>query len=235
MPDYIILEQHGEALKVPVRRSQKAKRIGIRITYKSSVELVLPSGVKPEIGHKFLLSKEHWIRKKLQKAIISSQIPSNIIPILGKSYNMLCHQADDNSVKLQHECIEVYSRDNNYHDVLKNFLKGILLQKIIILAAPIITEYKLRYNKIRITSNVSKWGSCSSKGNLSFNWRLVFAPEEVLQYVVIHEICHLKEMNHSKNFWHLVSIIEPDYLLPKLWLRKNGHLLNYHLNAAISL
>ncbi|WPY01410.1 M48 family metallopeptidase [Candidatus Trichorickettsia mobilis] len=235
MSNYIILEQHGEALKVPVRESQKAKRIGIRITYKSLVELVLPSGIKAEIGHKFLLSKEHWIRRKLQKTTIASQIPSNIIPIFGKSYNVIYHQADDNSVKLQHEYIEVYSRDDSYHDVLRNFLKHLLLQKIVILAAPIIAEYKLRYNKIRITSNVSKWGSCSSKGNLSFNWRLVFASEEVLKYVVIHEMCHLKEMNHSKNFWHLVSTIEPDYSLSKLWLRKNGHLLNYYLNAAISL
>lgn len=73
---------------------------------------------------------------------------------------------------------------------------------------------------IRIKDVKSRWGSCSSKRNLNFNWRLVMAPMEVLDYVVVHELCHLKEMNHSKNFWRLVEEIQPDYKKHKNWLKE---------------
>lgn len=75
-------------------------------------------------------------------------------------------------------------------------------------------------NVIRIKDVRSRWGSCSSKGNLNFNWRLVLAPMEVLDYVVVHELCHLREMNHSKAFWSLVEGILPDYRKRREWLKK---------------
>ena len=75
-------------------------------------------------------------------------------------------------------------------------------------------------NSIRIKDVRSRWGSCSSKANLNFNWRLVLAPMEVLDYVVVHEMCHLKEMNHSKAFWDLVGEILPDYQKQREWLKR---------------
>ena len=73
---------------------------------------------------------------------------------------------------------------------------------------------------IRIKDVKSRWGSCSSKRNLNFNWRLVMAPMEVLDYVVVHELCHLREMNHSKAFWNLVEEILPDYRKSREWLKE---------------
>ncbi len=78
------------------------------------------------------------------------------------------------------------------------------------------------YGKISIRDQKTRWGSCSSEGNLSFNWRLILAPPDVLDYVVIHELCHRKEMNHSKEFWALVESLMPDYKECRIWLRKNG-------------
>lgn len=82
---------------------------------------------------------------------------------------------------------------------------------------------------MRIMENVSRWGSCCSKGNPVFNWRVVFAPFEVLKYLVAHEMVHLKEMNHSKNFWELVEDIYPEYQPAKLWLKRNGKSLYSYL------
>lgn len=86
--------------------------------------------------------------------------------------------------------------------------------------APIIG---VSYNKISIKSQTSRWGSCSSQKNLNFNCLLMFAPPETLDYVVIHELCHLKEMNHSNKFWLLVKQIMPDYKQHKQWLKDNGN------------
>ena len=78
------------------------------------------------------------------------------------------------------------------------------------------------YEKITVRTQRSRWGSCSSRGNLSFNALLMLAPPEVADYVVVHELCHRKEMNHSARFWNLVEQVLPDYRLQKQWLRQHG-------------
>lgn len=78
------------------------------------------------------------------------------------------------------------------------------------------------YGKISIRDQKTRWGSCSSEGNLSFNWRLILAPPNVLDYVVVHELCHRKEMNHSHEFWALVEAVMPNYKEYRKWLRING-------------
>lgn len=78
------------------------------------------------------------------------------------------------------------------------------------------------YNKITIKNLVSRWGSCSTKGNLNFNCLLMLTPDYVIDYVVVHELCHLREMNHSEKFWVEVEKIMPDYQRAELWLKQNG-------------
>jgi hypothetical protein len=80
----------------------------------------------------------------------------------------------------------------------------------------------LEYGKIFIKDQRTLWASCSGRKNLNFNWRLAAAPPEILDYVVIHELCHLREMNHSKRFWGLVREVCPDYKARKKWLKNNG-------------
>lgn len=81
------------------------------------------------------------------------------------------------------------------------------------------------YGKISIRDQKTRWGSCSSKGNLNFNWKLMLAPPGVLDYVVVHELCHRKEMNHSPQFWKEVETVLPDYKEHRTWLKKNGNSL----------
>lgn len=83
------------------------------------------------------------------------------------------------------------------------------------------------YNTITIRDQKTRWGSCSSKGNLSFSWRLILAPPKVLDYVVVHELCHRLEMNHSPRFWALVESIMPDYKTHRKWLKENGEKLSF--------
>lgn len=83
----------------------------------------------------------------------------------------------------------------------------------------------VRFQDIHIKDQKSRWGSCSSKGNLNFNWRILMAPEPVCDYVIIHELCHLVYMDHSADFWRLVEQLCPPYRQYKKWLRDNADLL----------
>ena len=82
------------------------------------------------------------------------------------------------------------------------------------------------YISITIRDQKSRWGSCSSRGTLSFNYRLLFAPPAVLDYVVVHELCHLTHMDHSKNFWDKVASVMPDYKTHRQWLKDHGQELS---------
>lgn len=86
-------------------------------------------------------------------------------------------------------------------------------------------KFGLKYTKIRISSARTRWGSCSSRGTLSFTWRLVMAPLEVVDYVVIHELAHLRVKNHSAVFWAEVGRMMPDFKRQRDWLKKNGRFL----------
>lgn len=79
-----------------------------------------------------------------------------------------------------------------------------------------------RYTSITVRDQKTRWGSCSSRGTLSFNYRLIFAPPQVLDYVVVHELCHLTHMNHSKDFWNKVASVMPEYKVYRLWLKEHG-------------
>ena len=85
--------------------------------------------------------------------------------------------------------------------------------------------YDFKVNRVRITSARTRWGSCSSQHNLNFTYRLCMAPLDVIEYVVVHELVHLRVPNHSLAFWQAVEKIKPDYHKQRAWLKKNGTLL----------
>jgi predicted metal-dependent hydrolase len=88
-------------------------------------------------------------------------------------------------------------------------------------------KYDFEVAKIKLSSAKKRWGSCSSKGNLNLVWRLVMAPLEIIDYVIVHELCHLREANHSKRFWAEVEAILPDYKSRRRWLKVNGHQISW--------
>jgi predicted metal-dependent hydrolase len=88
------------------------------------------------------------------------------------------------------------------------------------------TRLGLEPKPVAVRDQETRWGSCSARGNLSFSWRLILAPAEVLEYVVVHELCHLREPNHSKRYWQLLESSSPGWQVPARWLREKGHELH---------
>jgi predicted metal-dependent hydrolase len=111
--------------------------------------------------------------------------------------------------------------------IFENFYR-ISAKKII---PPRVAEFariiEVDFNRIRITAADTRWGSCSGKRNLNFSWKLIMAPTKVIDYVIVHEIAHLFEMNHSKRFWDIVEKLFPDYKVYRTWLKENAHQMVY--------
>ena len=84
----------------------------------------------------------------------------------------------------------------------------------------------VRYNSVKIKNYKSRWGSCSSKGDISFNWKIIFAPENIIEYLVVHELSHLIHFNHSKLFWSKVEEFQYNYKENRKWLKENGYKLD---------
>jgi len=223
----IILDKLGHNIKIPVRYSSRAKRISIRVNH-NGAELILPNK-HYNAGYRFLLSKESWVRQKLQNAIKHEPIDDKTIPIFGEIYSLQHIEANYCNVLIKQNLVEVYSNIPDDKSILIKFLRDKLLLEVTKLVDFFSAKHGLSFSKIRIMNNKNKWGSCSSKGVLSFNWRLIFAPKEILEYLVVHEMCHIIEMNHSIRFWNLVDTLYPNYKLAKLWLKGNGMRLHQYL------
>ncbi len=228
----ITLDKQGLPIQVPIRYSNKAKNIAIRVNHKG-VELVLPH-YNFNAGYNFLLKKEKWIRQKLQNFSKRELIDPYTIPILGEKYSLQIIKSICNKVTINKNIIQIYSILGKYNNILIKFLQTKLLEDITRSATILSKQYNLKFNKIKLMNNSSKWGSCNSKGILSFSLRLIFAPREILEYVIVHEVCHIAEMNHSPRFWKLVEKIYPNYKAAKLWLKQHGFMLNQYLNVILT-
>jgi predicted metal-dependent hydrolase len=153
-----------------------------------------------------------------------------IFTILEFPYTLLIEQANrvnskvefiDNSIVVKKGSNESESIPVILEKNLRKSAKEIFVSRAIHYSK----VYGLDFENVTVKDQKSKWGSCSTKGNLNFNWKLIFGPKEVLDYVVIHEVCHLKEMNHSDRFWSLVAQQCPDYKAKRKFLKLNGHLV----------
>lgn len=147
------------------------------------------------------------------------------ILFLGKSYIVETRFQQKSIVEVEDKIYVAGSSDA----VIKRHLTGWLKQQARMIIQKRVALYAQRaglsYNLIKITEAETRWGSCSLHKNLNFNWRLVMAPVSVIDYVVTHELAHLTEMNHSRQFWENVRRMFPIYRQYKTWLNRNGQLL----------
>lgn len=223
-----ILDKLGPAISVLLRNSAKAKRVSIKISHKGP-ELVMPNK-DFTIAHKFLLSKEGWIRKKLELVNSSKleAIDRHSICFFGQTYCLQYVDAAASKVVIEEGEIYIHAPAAKRKAVLMTFLRERLLLAIMDLISDLSAKYDLHCTKIKLSNNKHSLGSCSSRAVLSFNCKLVFAPPEILYYVVVHEMCHLKEMNHSPRFWNLVEKLDPNYKKAKLWLKESRYKLQQY-------
>lgn len=212
--------------KVKIKRSRRSS-ISLHIGRDGFVEVMAPYLIPQGFIKKFVENHSEWIEAKQALVRNSIRSPKKLthgekITYLGKDYSL----EFGNYTK-----IEVKETSMFFPIGMKFRAKETLEKWYISQAKKIITEQVEYYSKKMDTSftsvvysdTKSKWGSCTSDNRLQFNWRLIMTPLLVLRYVVIHELAHTKEKNHSASFWRIVREANPSYKMQIKWLKENGN------------
>jgi predicted metal-dependent hydrolase len=217
--------------KVAIRVSPRARRLLLRMDAATRrFDLVLPRGLPPETALKFLETQRGWIAARLDALPARIEfVEGAVVPVLGVPHRIR-REGDPDAPPVTIIDGEIRVRGGPEHvarrvrDHLIGLARRELARRALLHAARIgrtVTRATVRDTK-------SRWGSCSSSGSLSFSWRLILAPEPVLDYVVAHEVAHLVEMNHSVRFWKLVRTMVADPVAPRAWLKRHrAELLSY--------
>lgn len=214
----------GEALRIDIRTSKRARRLKL-VSSMRGMEAVVPINYDTTKLENFVASKRDWIIRtsrdydKLKEQC--GQYDPDTIYFLGDKYHFRIVKDRQRTVTISDsmKLITFHVVDKRTH---KKQMQEWYRQKTAALIAerlPMLSgKLNLTYNSVSIKNQRSRWGSCSRKKNLNFNLLLVAAPIEVIDYVLIHELMHLVELSHSKRFWELVCIADPEYKKHKKWL-----------------
>ena len=228
-------------IKYNIKYSQR-KTLALHINYQG-LEVRAPEGIAQHYINEFIERKKHWINKTLAKSQQRQREKfaaenNRLVPIQGQMKRIQLRSASSNQCFIEQETlicavkpglIARHSQHNLIKSRLTLYLKELAQQsipaRIQFYAAQLGVADKI--SDIRYRKTKTKWGHCSSQGQLQFNWLLMKAPQEVLDYVICHEVCHLLEMNHSPGFWQLVAQLCPDFQSHQQWLTTQGHRLSF--------
>lgn len=207
---------------VALRRSHRARRLTLRVSARDgTVHLTLPKHVPEDEAQRFVESQSDWLRARLDALPRPVKVePGATLPILGALHKI--RPVAGRRVRVERGEIGVPGDGDTAGRKVAGYLKTLARDKLTAAADRYAGALRRAPGRISLRDTGSRWGSCTSRGDLMFSWRLIMAPEDVLDYVAAHEAAHLVEMNHSPRFWALVEQLRPDWRGQRAWLRTHG-------------
>jgi hypothetical protein len=209
-------------LTLTLRRSARARRISLRVSsLDGRITLTLPRGVAEAEAMAFARSKERWLRAQTgaRPATVAVRHGATL-PVEGRL--LMLAPASGRAVRAEGARLLVPGEGAQAGARVQGWLKALARERLAAASDRHAGSLGRPYARITLRDTRSRWGSCSSAGALSFSWRLIMAPPEVLDYVVAHEVAHLAEMNHSPAFWAIVRQLYGPCDVQRRWLREEG-------------
>jgi predicted metal-dependent hydrolase len=211
------------------------KSMEISVEPPNIVKVVAPQDTSEEVVLQKVKNKAAWIVQRLflfkdmeYRKIEREMVNGESLMYLGRNYSLqliIDPKIKQPEVKLFHGKFFITAADKNEDSIrasLEKWYRGKTLEKVTELVSYYQHYFKKKPAAIKVKEQQKRWASCTSKEELLFNWRCAMAPFPVLDYIVVHEMCHMYHMNHSQDFWDLLATIMPDYEPRKVWLRNFG-------------
>ena len=211
-------------MEYAVRRSNRARRIRVTVDPHDGVEVVLPRRAAAREAEAAVAELRPWIEKRLAEAeSVRRRIAErgDTVPFLGTDLRLVPEPRRTRAHR-KGDALHVPADPVVRRDALERWYRRTARTEIAPRLDRAAAAIGRPYSALTIRGQRTRWGSCSATGAMSFNWRLLLAPEEVLDYVVWHEACHLAVMDHSPRFWSLLERHLPGYKEPRRWLRRHG-------------
>jgi predicted metal-dependent hydrolase len=224
---------NGQTITYAVKRSLKARRIRLEVRPQTGLTVIVPHSYKIGQLPRLLISKGRWISnnlakyRHLQKPYAEKELKSgDTVPYLGRDMELVKREnhSGTDSIILEGDTLTVSSelfKNDTLELAFEQWYRTEAAKVISERIDKLSSQMGISYKQISIRGQKTRWGSCSRKRSLNFNWKLIMAPEPVIDYVIIHELAHLKEMNHSKKFWELVAQYCPTWREHKKWLKQH--------------
>jgi len=239
MPNITIADTE---LTYRLKHSQRRRSVQIRIAPPATIEVVAPAGFPQKEVEALLHKRATWIATQLArlKKLASDPVNASLehgaqLLYLGRPRQLAVMPSPAKRAKviLEDDRLTAYlpavpGQDDTalLRRALHHWYVRSAAQLLADRTAYWAAEIGVRPGRISIRDQKTRWGSASTRGNVNYNWRIVMAPPETLDYLVVHELCHIKVPNHSATFWLLVSQSVPDYKKHRAWLRQHGNLLS---------
>ncbi len=225
-------------LNYQVFRSPKRKTLTITVERDRTIIVRAPEGTSEETVQRVMEEKRQWLLAKLrhpQKYQDRPHPPGKEVvngesaPYLGRDYRIEVTETDSGDIEFSRRFLVPPARQAKRREVLRDWYIGQAKEKILPRAAQHAQELGVRFTSARIVNNRYRWGSCTVGDSVNFNWRLIKAPMFVIDYVIVHELAHLIEANHTSDFWSIVRAKTATMEKAKAWLKEHGQLLEQEL------
>ncbi|MFN2433261.1 MAG: M48 family metallopeptidase [Gemmatimonadota bacterium] len=229
----------GAAVACLLRRSARARRVRLIVERSGRLTVVLPRRCPVQEVPEALREHARWLARTLERQRRRCLAPRPIVAdgrvlrVLGREHVLRIPSGEPLGAmpRVVRTGNEISVRVPPLHrrspaEMLRSWLRVLASREIPPRVHGANQPLGFPLARVSVRDQRTKWGACSSRGNVSVNWRLLLAPPEVLDYVIVHELCHLRELNHSAEFWALLRSVLPDYEAPRSWLREQGESLD---------
>ncbi len=208
-----------------IRRSDRARRVRVSVDGAGEIEVVLPRRAPERHAEEAVRQLAPWIerrRRAVARAAAEVERMPGTVPYLGEALRLVPERG---RTRVHRRGDTLLVPPGDPREALERWYRRRAREEIAPRLDAATARAGTRYTGLTIRGQRTRWASCSSKGAMSFNWRLLLAPPAVLDYVVEHEVCHLEVMDHSPRFWRLLAARVPDWRAHSAWLRRYGSTL----------
>jgi predicted metal-dependent hydrolase len=223
-----LLKIEGRAVEVSVRLNPRARRLIVKVhPTTGEVTVTAPSQRALDKAMEFARGQSDWIARQMSRVpgLVKPAVGA-VLPFRGIDHEVRQGEAGRGSVWIANGAIHVAGHREHHPRRLIDFLKREAKKELEVRVAAHAARIGLKHTGLTVRDTASRWGSCSARRSLSFSWRLILAPPFVLDYVVAHEVAHMRELNHGPRFWKLVQELVGDFRRPQKWLRDHGSSLH---------
>jgi hypothetical protein len=223
-----VIDVHAHSMPIIYRRHARARNYVLRLLANKTVVVTVPRAGTKSFARDFVASRKSWLEKQwriLETRKIPPQLlrPGMEILFRGEPVVLRVQRTGlDWQLQFGAESAPLAALDGNLRPALERRMQNLARTELVIRALELAGAHQIEVKRVAVRNQKTRWGSCSHNGTISLNWRLIQLPAAVRDYIIVHELMHLRELNHSPRFWAEIEKVCPNYRAAEDWLKKNS-------------